>query len=79
MAKEIKKEGLGTEAEAFVLANFYYGNDLKMLAIENLEYLVRSGSKNKNVYLLLADIYKQVGLETEAYNLAQKALELEKN
>ena len=50
-----------------------------MLAVEILEDLLQSGSQTKNVYLLLADIYKQVGLETEAYDLAQQALELGSN
>ena len=78
-ASKIKQEELETEAEVFVLANFYYRNDLKMLAIEVLEDLVRSGSKNKNIYLLLANIYDEVGLKSEAYKLSQKALELKNN
>ncbi len=71
-AKKIEQEGLEQEAEAFILARFYLSHNLKMLAIEVLEDLVKSGSQTKNVYLLLADIYNQVGLKLEAYELMNK-------
>jgi Tfp pilus assembly protein PilF len=47
-----------------------------MLAIEILEDLVRSGSQTQNVYLLLADIYEEIGLKIEAYELYRKGLKL---
>jgi hypothetical protein len=78
-AEKIKQEGLDKEAEAFILARFYRSNDLKMLALEVLEDLVRSGSQTKNVYLLLADIYDEVGLKVEAYKYQKYALNLAKN
>ncbi len=78
-AEKIKQEGLDKEAEVFILARFYRSNDLKMLAIEVLEDLVGSGSQTKNIYLLLANIYDQVGLEIEAYERSQQALELGNN
>ncbi len=78
-AEKIKQEGLDKEAEAFILARFYRSNDLKMLAIEILEDLVQSGSQTKNVYLLLADIYDQVGLKLEAQERYEQALELGNN
>jgi hypothetical protein len=71
-AEKIKQEGLDKEAEAFILARFYRSKDLKMLAIKVLEDLVRSGSETKNVYLLLADIYDEVGLKLEANELYKK-------
>ncbi len=78
-AEQIKQEGLDKEAEAFILASFYRSNDLKMSAIEVLEDLVGSGSQTKNIYLLLANIYDEVGLEVEAYERSQQALEIGNN
>jgi tetratricopeptide (TPR) repeat protein len=77
-AEKIKQEGLDKEVEAFILARLYRNNDLNMFAIEVLEDLVRSGSQTKNVYLLLADIYDEIGLKVEAYERHEQALELEK-
>lgn len=74
-AEKIKQEGLDQEAEAFILARFYQSHKLNMLAIEVLESLVKSGSQTQNVYLLLAEIYKQVGLKLEAYERFEQALE----
>ena len=76
-AETIKLEELDKEAEVFFIADSYRRHKLYMSAIEILEELVESGSQTKNIYLLLADIYKQVGLELEAYDLSQKASELE--
>lgn len=78
-AEKIKQEGLDKEVETFILARFYCSNDLNMLAIKVLEDLVRSGSKTKNVYLLLADVYDDVGLKVEAYKYQKQALNLAKN
>ena len=78
-AEKIKQEGLDKEAEAFILARFYRSNDLKMSAIELLEDLLISGSQTQNLYLLLVNIYEEVGLELEAYQLSEQLLELEKN
>lgn len=78
-ASKIKQEGLETEAEEFILAEFYQDNDLHMLAIEILENLVATGNETKNIYSLLADIYNKVGLESEAYEFNKQAMELENN
>lgn len=78
-AEKIKQEGLDKEAEAFILARLYRSYKLNMLAIEVLEDLVRSGSQTKNIYLLLANIYDEVGLEVEGYERSQQALELGNN
>lgn len=72
-AEKIKQEKLDKEAEAYILAGFYRSHKLNMLAIEVLEDLVRSGSQTQNVYLLLADIYDEVGLKVEADELYKKA------
>jgi len=73
-AEQIRQEGLESEAEKFILAKFYQDNNLHILAIEILEDLVAAGSQTKNVYLLLEDIYDQVGLELEAYDLSQQIM-----
>lgn len=75
-AAKIKQERLEAEAEKFILARFYQDNNLHMSAIEILEDLVAAGSQAKNVYLLLADLYDKVGLESEAYELNQQAMKL---
>lgn len=78
-AAKIKQEGLDKEAEAFILARFYQENKLRLSAIEILEDLVANGSQTKNVYRLLADLYDRVGLESEAYEFSQQAMELGSN
>lgn len=78
-AVKIKQEGLEAEAEKFILAKFYQDNNLHMLAIEVLEDLLAAGSQTKNIYLLLANLYEKVGLESEAYGLSQQAMELGNN
>ena len=78
-AEKIKQEGLDKEAEAYILARFYHENKLHLSAIKILEDSVATGSQTKKVYQLLADLYKRVGLESEAYKRDRQAIELASN
>ncbi|MEL6442199.1 MAG: hypothetical protein AAFQ80_23505 [Cyanobacteria bacterium J06621_8] len=71
---KIRQEGLEIEAEKFILARFYRNKGFHMSAIEILEDLVATGNQTKNVYLLLINLYEQVGLESEAYEISQQVI-----
>jgi hypothetical protein len=64
--KNIQNQSLNTEAKSLALAHLYRSNDLNDMATDELERLVKNGSKITAVYQLLGDIYQQIGLNSLA-------------
>jgi hypothetical protein len=58
----VTKLNLPEEAKAFALAQLYAGHGLYAEAIETLEELNESGTRNANVYRSLGDFYQGIGL-----------------
>jgi hypothetical protein len=61
-AETATKLEISEEAKTFVLAQIYAGHSLYAEAIEALEGLVESGTRNANVYRSLGGFYRDVGL-----------------
>jgi hypothetical protein len=64
--KNIQSQSFNPDAKSLALAHLYRSNDLNGMAIDELERLVKDGSKITAVYQLLGDIYRQIGLNSLA-------------
>jgi hypothetical protein len=70
----IEAQDLPPEMQALQLADVYIREDLLSEAIDILESIARSGSNNLEVYQVLGDLYRYVGLNLLAAERYEQAL-----
>ncbi len=71
---QIREQGFPEETEALAIADIYIRDDLLAEAIEMLEPFVASGTQTLEVYQVLGDIYRYVGLNLLAKARYERAI-----
>ncbi|MGC9528464.1 MAG: tetratricopeptide repeat protein [Limnospira sp.] len=73
---QIREQEFPEETEALSIADIYIREDLLAAAIDTLEPFVASGTETLEVYQVLGDIYRYVGLNLLAEERYERSIEI---